>query len=84
MAQRYEKAKRQGDFDGDHVASTVAHMINLGATLIAIDLTGGTVAITSNAKMPDGQAEHLEIVDKGTVPDIVAPVAAAEAEEVKP
>lgn len=68
MAFAYEKAKRSQDFDGDHAASVLAHMINLGATEITIK-TGkaGVIEFTSNAKLPADQIPHLELQDKGEV-----------------
>lgn len=64
----YEKAKRSADFDGDHAASVLAHMINLGATEIIIR-TGkaGVIEFESNAKLPDAQVPHLELTDKGEI-----------------
>lgn len=78
MAFAYDKAKRSADFDGDHAASVIAHMLNLGATEITIR-TGkaGIIEFTSNAKLPDEQVPHLELVDKGEV-------AVEAAEAVKP
>lgn len=68
MAFAYEKAKKQADFDGDHAASVLAHMINLGATEIIIR-TGkaGVIEFESNAKLPADQVPHLELTDKGEV-----------------
>lgn len=67
MARLYEKSKRPNDFQGDHIASVVAHLVNFGAQKIVIDLSGEAVSIESDVKMPDGQDAHLEVVDKGEV-----------------
>lgn len=68
MAFAYEKAKRSQDFDGDHAASVIAHMLNLGATEIIIRTSkAGVIEFESNAKLPDDQVPHLELVDKGEV-----------------
>lgn len=67
MAQLYEKAKRANDFQGDHIASVVAHLVNFGAQKIVIDLSGEAVSIESDVKMPSDQDAHLDVVDKGEV-----------------
>lgn len=68
MAFAYEKAKRSADFDGDHVGSVIAHMLNLGATEITIRTNkAGVIEFESNAKLPDNQVPHLELTDKGEV-----------------
>ena len=67
MAQLYEKAKRPNDFQGDHIASVVAHLVNFGAQKIVIDLSGEAVSIESDVKMPSDQDAHLDVVDKGEV-----------------
>ena len=68
MAFAYDKAKTQGDFDGDHAASVIAHMINLGATEITVRTSNvGVIEFESNAKLPDDQVPHLELTDKGEI-----------------